>query len=100
VNVLTRIRFCGADGTLDLKTKEGADAAPAGTHPWFDVPGRQTAGIPIAFGHWSTLGLVNRPDLLALDTGCVWGGQLTAVRLNGALREVIQVQCEQAQRPG
>lgn len=100
VNVLTRIRFCGTDGTLDLKTKEGADAAPAGTYPWFDVPGRQTAGIPIAFGHWSTLGLVNRPDLLALDTGCVWGGQLTAVRLNGALREVIQVQCEQAQRPG
>jgi bis(5'-nucleosyl)-tetraphosphatase (symmetrical) len=100
VNVLTRIRFCSADGTLDLQSKEGAGAAPEGTAPWFEVPGRQTADIPIAFGHWSTLGLINRPALLALDTGCVWGGQLTAVRLDGGTREVIQVQCEQAQRPG
>jgi bis(5'-nucleosyl)-tetraphosphatase (symmetrical) len=100
VNVLTRIRFCSADGTLDLKTKEGAGAAPDGFHPWFEAPGRQTADVPIAFGHWSTLGLVNRPDLLALDTGCVWGGQLTAVRVDGGLRDVTQVQCEQAQRPG
>jgi bis(5'-nucleosyl)-tetraphosphatase (symmetrical) len=100
VNVFTRIRFVTADGTLDLKTKEGAGAAPAGRLPWFDAPGRRTEGTPIAFGHWSTLGLVNRPDLLALDTGCVWGGQLTAVRVDGGRREVIQVACEQAQRPG
>jgi bis(5'-nucleosyl)-tetraphosphatase (symmetrical) len=51
--------------------------------PWFEVPGRGTAGAPIAFGHWSTLGLRNQPDLLALDTGCVWGGALTAVRVMG-----------------
>jgi len=100
INVLTRIRFCAADGTLDLKTKDGAGTAPAGHTPWFDAPGRRTQGVPIAFGHWSTLGLVNRPDLLALDTGCVWGGQLTAVRVDGAQREVIQVACEQARRPG
>ncbi|KNZ31945.1 MAG: biotin transporter BioY [Methylibium sp. NZG] len=100
INVLTRIRFCTADGTLDLVSKEGAGAAPAGHFAWFDVPGRRTAGTPIAFGHWSTLGLVNRPDLLALDTGCVWGGRLTAVRLDGDRREVIQVACEQAQAPG
>ena len=100
INVLTRIRFCSADGTLDLKTKEGAGAAPAGTYPWFDVPGRLTAGVPTAFGHWSTLGLINLPDLLSLDTGCVWGGQLTAVRVDDAEREVVQVKCEQAQRPG
>jgi bis(5'-nucleosyl)-tetraphosphatase (symmetrical) len=100
VNVLTRIRFCTADGTLDLATKEGAGAAPPGYFPWFDVPGRRSAGTPVAFGHWSTLGLVNRPDLLALDTGCVWGGQLTAVRIDGEHREVIQVPCTQAQRPG
>jgi bis(5'-nucleosyl)-tetraphosphatase (symmetrical) len=99
INVLTRIRFCTADGTLDLASKEGAGAAPAGYFPWFDVPGRRTEGTPVAFGHWSTLGLVNRPDVLALDTGCVWGGQLTAVRIDGAQREVIQVRCEQAQRP-
>ena len=100
VNVLTRIRFVTAEGALDLKSKEGAGSAPAGCTPWFDAPGRLTAGVPIAFGHWSTLGLVNRPDLLALDTGCVWGGQLTAVRVDGGRREVVQVACEQARRPG
>ena len=100
VNSLTRLRFCAQDGTMDFLTKDGADAAPEGFYPWFDVPGRKTAGTPIAFGHWSTLGLINRDDLMALDTGCVWGGQLTAVRVDGATREVIQVPCEQAQRPG
>ena len=55
INVLTRIRFCMADGTLDLKTKDGAGSAPPGHHPWFDAPARATAGQPIAFGHWSTL---------------------------------------------
>jgi len=64
------------------------------------VPGRLTKGAPIAFGHWSTLGLQNRPDLLALDTGCVWGGSLTAVRVDGGRREVLQVRCPQAQVPG
>ena len=100
INALTRIRFCSADGTLDFKTKEGAGAAPDGLLPWFEVPGRRSAGQAIAFGHWSTLGLVNRPDLLAIDTGCVWGGALTAVRVDGGRREVVQVPCEQAQRPG
>jgi bis(5'-nucleosyl)-tetraphosphatase (symmetrical) len=100
VNVLTRIRFCRADGKLDFKTKDGADAAPAGYLPWFEVPGRRTEGTPIAFGHWSTLGLRNQPDLLALDTGCVWGGALTAVRVDGGRREVTQVHCAQAQIPG
>ena len=100
VNVLTRIRFCSADGTLDLKTKEGAGATPPGLYPWFEAPGRLTAGVPIAFGHWSTLGLINQPDLLSLDTGCIWGGKLTAVRIDGASREVFQVDCEQAMKPG
>jgi bis(5'-nucleosyl)-tetraphosphatase (symmetrical) len=100
VNVLTRIRFCSVEGTLDFKTKEGAGAAPAGLMPWFEAPGRQTAGQPIAFGHWSTLGLINHPTLLALDTGCVWGGALTAVRVDGGRREVHQVACTAAQQPG
>ena len=99
VNALTRLRFCTADGTLDLKTKDGAGAAPAGQWPWFEVPGRATAQHPIAFGHWSTLGLVNRPLLLATDTGCVWGGCLTAVRVDGGRRDVLQVPCVQAQKP-
>jgi len=100
VNVLTRIRFCTPEGELDLKTKEGAGAAPPGHWPWFDIPGRRTAGAPVACGHWSTLGLVQRPDLLVIDTGCVWGGALTAVRTDGGRREIIQVPCEAAQRPG
>jgi bis(5'-nucleosyl)-tetraphosphatase (symmetrical) len=59
--------------------------------PWFDVPGRKTAGIPIVFGHWSALGLLLRNNVLALDTGCLWGGQLTALRLED--RQPIQVGC-------
>ena len=93
VNALTRMRFVDARGALDFKVKAGVDQAPAGLVPWFDAPGRLTAGQPIAFGHWSALGLVQRDDLLALDTGCVWGGQLSAVRIDGGRREVVQVEC-------
>ncbi|HXD08205.1 MAG TPA: symmetrical bis(5'-nucleosyl)-tetraphosphatase [Burkholderiaceae bacterium] len=100
VNVFTRIRFCDARGRMDLTIKDGADAAPDGLMPWFDAPQRRTAGVPIAFGHWSTLGLVQRPDLLSLDTGCVWGGQLTAARIDRGDPEIIQVPCEAAQTPG
>lgn len=100
VDVLTRLRFCAADGTLELRTKEGAQHAPPGLYPWFEAPARRSAGMPIAFGHWSTLGYVQRDDLLALDTGCVWGGCLTAVRVDGGRCERVQVRCAQAQRPG
>ena len=100
VNALTRIRFCAEDGTLELQTKEGLAATPAGLYPWFDAPGRRSAGQAIAFGHWSTLGLVNRPDLLGLDTGCVWGGTLSAARVDDGRRELLQVPCTQAQAPG
>jgi bis(5'-nucleosyl)-tetraphosphatase (symmetrical) len=100
INALTRLRFCSADGTMDFKTKEGAGAAPPGLLPWFEVPSRASAGEPVAFGHWSTLGLRNEPALLALDTGCVWGGSLSAARVDGGRRELIQVPCAQAQRPG
>ena len=93
VNVLTRARFVAADGTLDLVNKEGSLPEDSGLYPWFDVPGRRTAGTPIAFGHWATLGLINRADLLALDTGCVWGRQLSAARIDGRDREIIQVDC-------
>ncbi|HEU4621001.1 MAG TPA: symmetrical bis(5'-nucleosyl)-tetraphosphatase [Burkholderiaceae bacterium] len=95
INALTRLRFCDANGTMDFKTKEGVGSAPVGFMPWFDVPGRRTRGTPIVCGHWSTLGLVLRPDLLALDTGCVWGGCLTGVAL-GPDRRQWQVRCPQA----
>lgn len=102
VNALTRLRFCTPEGVMDHKASGGLETAPAGTLPWFDVPGRRTAGTLVAFGHWSTLGYLQRPDLLSLDTGCVWGGCLSAVRLGhpGGPHELIQVKCEQAQKPG
>ena len=100
VNALTRIRFVAADGTLDLVVKEGAGAAPEGFLPWFEAPGRLTQGVPIAFGHWASLGLIDRPDLLALDTGCVWGRQLSAMRVEGDQRELIQVDCGHASNAG
>ena len=96
LNTLTRIRFVAADGTLEFGTKDGADAAPAGLTPWFEAPGRKTAGTPIAFGHWSALGLLDRADLLGLDTGCAWGGKLSAARIDGARREIVQVDCAKA----
>ena len=99
VNALTRLRFCSAEGEMEFATKEGTGAAPAGYLPWFDVPGRQTSNVAVAFGHWSTLGLINRPNLIALDTGCVWGGCLSAMRVDGGRRELLQVQCAQAQVP-
>ena len=102
VNALTRLRFCSAQGQMEFVTKNAAAAAPPGFMPWFEVPGRRTAGTPVAFGHWSTLKQVPRDDVLPLDTGCVWGGCLTAARLldeHGAV-ECISVKCPQAQTPG
>lgn len=101
VNALTRLRFCTEEGVMEFESKDGAATAPESYMPWFDVPGRKTAGATVAFGHWSTLGWLSRPDLMSTDTGCVWGGCLSAVRLgatNGA-RELIQVKCPQAQSP-
>jgi bis(5'-nucleosyl)-tetraphosphatase (symmetrical) len=106
VNTLTRLRFCTAQGQMEFETKESADAAPPGYMPWFEVPGRLTANDTVAFGHWSTLGWLGRSDLLALDTGCVWGGCLSAARVTAATNgtgfatELIQVKCPQAQQPG
>ncbi len=98
VNGLTRIRYVWPDGRMDFDAKEGTSSAPPGRLPWFDAPGRRSAGSPIVFGHWSTLGLVVRPDLVGLDTGCVWGGSLTAVRLED--RSAYAVRCTAAQAPG
>lgn len=103
VNALTRLRFCSTSGRMEFDSKEGAHSAPPGYLPWFDVPGRRSAALCVAFGHWSTLGWLNRPDVLALDSGCVWGGALTAYRLAaspGQAGERISVPCPQAQKPG
>jgi bis(5'-nucleosyl)-tetraphosphatase (symmetrical) len=81
-NTLTRIRFCTPNGEMEFKSKEGLESGPAGYIPWFETPKRKTQSIPIVFGHWSTLGLLNRHGVVGIDTGCVWGGTLTAIDLN------------------
>ena len=89
VNALTRMRFCTPDGTMEFRSKGPVTSAPPGHLPWFDVPGRRSAGQVLVTGHWSALGLCLRPDLLALDSGCLWGGPLSAVRLED--RALFQV---------
>ena len=97
VNALTRMRFCTAEGVMELGEKGGPGNAPAGYFSWFDAPHRKSARVTVICGHWSTLGYLQRPDLIALDSGCVWGGCLTAVRLED--REVWQMTCAQQADP-
>jgi bis(5'-nucleosyl)-tetraphosphatase (symmetrical) len=92
VNALTRMRFCSPEGVMDFKEKESAGAPPgSGLIPWFDLPERATAASTVVFGHWSALGLVMREHLIGLDSGCVWGGKLTAVCLEN--RSLVQIDC-------
>jgi len=81
LRAMTRIRFCHRDGRLVRGNTGPPETAADGLVPWFDVPGRRSAEATIIVGHWAALGLRLRPDLIAIDTGCVWGGTLTAVRL-------------------
>jgi bis(5'-nucleosyl)-tetraphosphatase (symmetrical) len=98
VNGFTRLRYCYADGEMDFHHKGSPGSQPSDRLPWFDVAGRRSVDATVIIGHWSTLGLVNRPDLIALDTGCLWGGQLTAMRLPD--RRVFAVPCVAQQMPG
>ena len=82
INVLTRLRLCSADGRVDLSLKGPPPPPPSTLRPWFEHPQRATRDVRVVFGHWSALGLVQKPDVLGLDTGCVWGGSLTAVDLD------------------
>ncbi len=91
VNILTRIRYVDTAGRLDMTRTAAPADAPPGLRPWFDLPDRRTADRTIVFGHWSTLGLRSRPNLIALDTGCVWGGCLSAMRIES--RAVFQQRC-------
>jgi bis(5'-nucleosyl)-tetraphosphatase (symmetrical) len=91
VNAMTRLRFCTPEGVMEFLTKGEALAAPVGHLPWFEVPGRLSRDSVLVTGHWSALGLRLLPNLLALDSGCLWGGHLTALRLED--RQVFQVDC-------
>jgi len=97
VNALTRLRLCSVDGVMDFTEKESAQAPPGSTlMPWFDVPRRATEDTTVVFGHWSALGLLLRPNVIGVDSGCVWGGKLTAVCLDD--RSLLQVDCPQYQQ--
>ena len=97
VNGLTRLRFCTPEGAMEFAHHGDVNAAPAGYIPWFDVPGRQTLGTTVAFGHWSSLSALHRDDVIELDTGCVWGRCLSALKIDPAScsREKIQVSCSE-----
>jgi len=95
-NALTRMRFCTSGGTMEFESKEGLENGPKGYMPWFAIPKRKTADTLIYFGHWSTLGLLRRHNVIGLDTGCVWGGKLTAMEIAATNKdakglEIIQV---------
>ncbi len=91
VNAMTRLRVCTADGAMVLAFKgEPGDARDEWT-PWFDMPARKSRDHTVVFGHWSALGLALRPDIVGLDSGCVWGRSLSAVRLGD--RRLYQVPC-------
>ena len=89
VNACTRLRFCMADGTMEFREKRGPEHAPEGFLPWFAQPSRLSARMTIVCGHWSTHELLLAPNVLMLDSGCLWGGTLTGVRLDD--RRVLQV---------
>jgi bis(5'-nucleosyl)-tetraphosphatase (symmetrical) len=91
INVLTRMRVCTADGRFDLRQKGPPAEAREPWMPWFLAPGRATAATRIIFGHWSTLGYYRNCGVLGLDTGCVWGGTLTAVNLDDAAAPPVVV---------
>ena len=101
VNCFTRLRYVDDAGRITHKEK-GAPHARGHLTPWFRAPGRKTAATKIIFGHWSTLGLVLENNVYALDTGCVWGGALTALRLDGDPHALapLKVDCPAAQTPG
>jgi len=88
-NILTQLRFCDENGKILSSASGPPGSQPLPYKPWFKHKHRQTRKITIAFGHWAALGFYARKKLLCLDSGCVWGGRLTAVRLED--RQVFQV---------
>jgi bis(5'-nucleosyl)-tetraphosphatase (symmetrical) len=99
VNGMTRLRYCDESGRMALKAKGVPGTQPRGYLPWFDVPGRASAGLRMVFGHWSTLGRYASPTVIGLDSGCLWGGQLTAAQLDRSDPIFFSVSCPQAQAP-
>lgn len=99
INVLTRLRMCTADGRVDLTVKGEPPPPPSPLRPWFAHAQRATRGARVIFGHWSALGLVHSHGVVGLDTGCVWGGALTALDLDSD-RAPVCLPCAGHQRIG
>ncbi|MBU3635461.1 symmetrical bis(5'-nucleosyl)-tetraphosphatase [Polynucleobacter sp. es-GGE-1] len=91
-NALTRMRFCTPGGQMEFESKEGLESGPKGYIPWFKVPKRKTRDTLIYFGHWSTLGLLRQHNVIGLDTGCVWGGTLTAMQISDINKDMKKSQ--------
>jgi len=91
INVMTRLRICTGDGRMEFGHKGRLEDIPEGYVPWFEVPDRKSADTTIICGHWSALGLRAEKNLLTLDSGCLWGRRLSAVRLED--RRIFQVTC-------
>ncbi|MEJ2361342.1 MAG: symmetrical bis(5'-nucleosyl)-tetraphosphatase [Gammaproteobacteria bacterium] len=98
-NCFTRIRYCSRDGKLALSEKGAPGSQPEKFMPWFDVPNRANQELTLIFGHWSTLGAYQAPGIYALDTGCVWGGSLTALELTARPAVLHSVECTAARNP-
>jgi bis(5'-nucleosyl)-tetraphosphatase (symmetrical) len=98
VNAMTRLRLCDVNGRMEFSHKTAPHDAPAGYMPWFDVPGRASAGTPVICGHWAAIGIILRDDVLGIDSGCVWGRQLSALRLED--RRLTQCDCAELQGKG
>lgn len=98
-NCLTRLRYCERDGRAEFKHKGAPGSQPPHLKPWFDVPGRRSVDGTIVFGHWSTLGFHAGQGVYGLDTGCLWGGELTALRLDGEDRARVSVACGGYRKP-
>lgn len=94
VNAFTRLRYGDLDGNIDLRSKGPPGSQPPGLLPWFQIPGRRCQGLKIIFGHWSTLGLWQGDGVIGLDSGCLWGHTLSAVRLDVEPLEFFSVDCE------
>jgi bis(5'-nucleosyl)-tetraphosphatase (symmetrical) len=99
VNCLTRLRYCDAAGRINLRLKEAPDAVREPWMPWFRAPRRRSRELRIVCGHWSTLGLYMKDNVFGIDAGCVWGGNLCALRLDEP-GEPILVGCRRYQQPG
>lgn len=95
VNAFTRLRYCTVDGRMDLGPVGAPGSQPVHLVPWFQAPRRRTQDLNIVFGHWSTLGAWYGDGVIALDSGCVWGRSLTAVRLDQPGQQFVSVSCEQ-----